>query len=309
MGNSAFDVKDFRRALGQFPTGVTVITTRDEKGEPIGVTASSFNSVSIDPPLILWSIDKGAYSLDTFRNTEHFAVNVLSRDQVDISNRFASRGEDKFSGIEYHDGIGGSPVLEDYAAQFECKSWAVYEGGDHLILVGEVVDYRYKDIHQPLVFSRGSYAVSASHPAMVKPTATNGASEFVSDYLLYLLRETYNRHSQELYPKMQQECGVTPEEWRVVAILSDNAQMNLSDLAPLVMQPEGALRETAEWMADKGTLEFVNDNAVALSAKGTVLASQLLNIAKVHEANALAALPEDQASLLKDSLRSILALD
>ena len=105
---------------------------------------------------------------------------------------------------------------------------------------------------------------------------------------------------------MQQECGVTPEEWRVVAILSDHAQMNISDLAPLVMQPEAALRETAGWMADKGTLTFVNDDMVALSATGTLLASQLLNIAKVHEANVLSALPEDQVNLLKESLRTIL---
>ena len=104
MSSSVFDVRDFRRALGQFPTGVTVITTRDNEGNPIGVTASSFNWFQSILP-ILWSIDKGAYSLESFKNTEYFAVNVLNRDQVDISNRFASRGEDKFSGIEYHDGI------------------------------------------------------------------------------------------------------------------------------------------------------------------------------------------------------------
>lgn len=307
MSSIELDVKDFRRALAQFPTGVTVITTRDEKGEPIGVTASSFNSVSMDPPLILWSIDKGAYSLSTFKEAEHFAVNVLSRDQVDVSNRFASRGEDKFSGIEFNDGIGGSPILDDYAAQFECKTWAVYEGGDHIILVGEVLDYRYKDMNEPLVFARGSYAVSASHPAMVKPSEGESSGEFVSDYLLYLLRETYNRYSQELYPKMQKACGVTPEEWRVMAVLEGSQQLSISALAPLVMQPESALRETVEWMIEKGRLESVSADAVALSESGKVEAAELLNIAKTHEANALAALPGDQADLLKDSLRTIMA--
>lgn len=307
MSNNELDVKDFRRALAQFPTGVTVITTRDSDGHPVGVTASSFNSVSMDPALVLWSIDKGAHSLETFRTAEHFAVNVLSRDQVDVSNRFASRGEDKFSGIDFNDGLGGSPILNDYAAQFECKTWAVYEGGDHLILVGEVVDYRYKDMHQPLVFARGSYAVSAAHPAMVKSPSNDSSGEFISDYLLYLLRETYNRYSQELYPKMKLECDVTPEEWRVMAVLADNPQVAISDLAPLVMQPESALRETVEWMVDKGVLESVSDQGVALSESGKVLASELLKIAKDHENDALAALPDEQAELLKDSLRAIIA--
>lgn len=305
MSNQAFDARDFRRALSQFPTGVTVITALDKQGEPVGVTASSFNSVSMDPPLILWSIDKGAYSLETFQETEFFAVNVLNRDQVETSNRFASRGEDKFSGIDYSAGQGGAPVLADYAAQFECKTWAVYEGGDHLILVGEVVGYRYNDAQSPLVFARGSYAVSATHPQMAQSSTSAEAGEFVGDYLLYLLRETYNRYSQELYPKLQQECGVTPEEWRILALLADNEQMQISDLAPVVMQPEGALIETAGFMADKNLLTQVGDS-LALTAEGSVLAANLLNIAKVHEANMLAKLPEDQAALLKESLRAII---
>lgn len=163
MPNTNFDAKDFRCALSQFPTGVTVITAIDKEGEPVGVTASSFNSVSIDPALVLWSLDKGAFSLDIFKNCSHFAVNVLAENQMNISNNFASRGTDKFSNIDYHAGVGGVPVLDQYAAQFECKNWAVYEGGDHLILVGEVVEYRYSDA-KPLVFACGGYAISAPHP-------------------------------------------------------------------------------------------------------------------------------------------------
>lgn len=307
MSSSNFDPKDFRRALGQFPTGVTVITTLDAQGEPVGVTASSFNSVSMDPALVLWSIDKGAFSLETFRNAEYFAVNVLSREQVDISNRFASRGEDKFSGIEYSAGAGGAPLLADYAAQFECRSWQVYEGGDHLILVGEVVDYRYRDIHQPLVFSRGSYAVSVSHPAMAKSGSDTPVTEFIGDYLLYLLRETYNRFSQELYPKLKEQCGVTPEEWRILAVLSDCEQMAIADLAPLVMQPEVALSQTAEWMVDKGLLSALGSEQVALTDSGRTLAAELLALAKSHEAEVLGQLPAEQATLLKQSLKTLLA--
>ena len=134
MSQTEFDPKDFRRALSQFPTGVTVITTLDAEGNPVGVTASSFNSVSLDPTLVLWSIDKGAHSLAAFEKAEHFAVNILGRDQVATSNNFASRGQDKFANIDYSSGLGNAPLLTEFAAQFECKTWAVYEGGDHLIL-------------------------------------------------------------------------------------------------------------------------------------------------------------------------------
>ena len=305
MNDTSFDVKDFRRALSQFPTGVTVITTVDDRGEPIGVTASSFNSVSIDPALVLWSIDKGAHSLNAFENAEYFAVNVLSRDQVGTSNNFASRGEDKFANAAYSLGLGGLPVLDDYAAQFECKTWEVYDGGDHLILVGEVQDYRYKNAAEPLVFARGSYAVSSTHPAISKPSECSDRGEFVGDYLLYLLRETYNRYSQELYPKLHQVGGVTPEEWRVLAILADRAEIDFETLAPLVMQPLEALRETVEWMENKALLN-VKNNEVSLTQDGVALAEQLLTLAKSHEAEAMSALSHEQSELLKSSLRSII---
>ncbi len=305
MNDTSFDVKDFRRALSQFPTGVTVITTVDDRGEPIGVTASSFNSVSIDPALVLWSIDKGAHSLTAFENAEYFAVNVLSRDQVGTSNNFASRGEDKFANAAYSLGLGGSPILDEYAAQFECKTWAVYDGGDHLILVGEVQDYRYRNGAEPLVFARGSYAVSSTHPAMSNPSERSDSDEFVGDYLLYLLRETYNRYSQELYPKLHQVGGVTPEEWRVLAILTDRAVIDFESLAPLVMQPLGALRETVEWMENKALLN-VKNNEVSLTQDGVALAEQLLTLAKSHEAEAMSALSQEQSELLKSSLRSII---
>lgn len=167
MAEQTIDPRDFRRALGQFPTGVTVVTTVTGDGEPIGVTASSFNSVSMDPALVLWSVDRNAFSAEIFRNAPHFAVNVLSTDQMDISNRFASRGEDKFRDIAWSGGLGGSPVLSDVAARFECQTWNVYEGGDHLIIVGQVLNYVYDGARSPLVFAKGGYAIPAVHPALV----------------------------------------------------------------------------------------------------------------------------------------------
>jgi flavin reductase (DIM6/NTAB) family NADH-FMN oxidoreductase RutF/DNA-binding MarR family transcriptional regulator len=311
MSQTAFDPKDFRRALSQFPTGVTVITTLDAEGNPVGVTASSFNSVSMDPILVLWSIDKGAHSLSAFENAENFAVNVLGKDQVSTSNNFASRGEDKFANAAYSAGLGGSPILDEYAAQFECKTWATYDGGDHLILVGEVINYRYNDSVEPLVFARGSYAVSAQHPEMIQTSSpcekTAAEDDFVGDYLLYLLRGAYQSFSADLYPKLKQECGINPEEWRIMARMISCPESKISDLTEIVMQPEVALRQSADWMVEKGLVEFIDNETLKLTVKGAETATKMQALAIKEEAALLAQMPADQAEHLKANLKTLIA--
>ena len=159
----SLDKQAFRKALGAFPTGVTIVTTSDTSNgkEPVGVTASSFNSVSLDPPLVLWSLAKNSLSHDAFCASGHFAIHVLAETQEDLSNRFAKSGDDKFDGIGWEAGLLGSPVLEDYAAVFECKTRHIYEGGDHTILVGEVMAHEAHD-HAPLVYHGGGYTRRAS---------------------------------------------------------------------------------------------------------------------------------------------------
>lgn len=310
MSHTEFDPKDFRRALSQFPTGVTVITTEDAEGNPVGVTASSFNSVSLDPTLVLWSIDKGAHSLTAFEKAEHFAVNILGRDQVATSNNFASRGQDKFANIEYSKGLGNAPLLSEFAAQFECKTWAVYEGGDHLILVGEVLKYRYNDSIEPLVFARGSYAVSAQHPEMIKSSAPcdNGPQDgdFVGDYLLYLLRTVYQGLSSQLYPKLQSECDVTPEEWRILARMVSCPAISIKDLSDMVMQPEIALRQTADWMMEKGLVEYADNETLKVTTKGADIAAKLRALAIEEESALLSQLPAGQPEQLKSSLKTLI---
>ena len=308
MSDTVFDARDFRRSLSQFPTGVTVITTLDEDGNPVGVTASSFNTVSIEPALVLWSIDKGAHSLKAFQEGKNFVVNVLGRDQVATSNNFASRGEDKFANAQYHAGIGGCPVLDDYAAQFECETWAVYEGGDHLILVGEVKDYRYQDNVEPLVFARGSYAVSSQHPEMVKSATaeTDAQSDFVNDYLLYLLRVSYQRFSAQLYPKLQDVCDITPEEWRILARMISRPSITVTELTEMVMQPEVALRQTADWMSEKGFITYEDSNTLAITAKGSDVATKMQELALTEEADLLKQLSDDQGAELKNTLKALL---
>jgi len=157
MSNTDFDKTEFRKALGRFATGVTIITTLDKDGEAVGVTASSFNSLSMNPPMILWSLDKSAYSLPAFEHTPYFNVHVLGSGQDALSNCFAKPSTNKFKGIKTSKGLGGVPILPEYSALFECKTAHHYEGGDHIIIVGEVLKFSRKN-EAPLVFHGGQYA-------------------------------------------------------------------------------------------------------------------------------------------------------
>lgn len=147
-----------RDALGCFGTGVTIITTIDEAGQPIGLTANSFTSVSLDPPLILFSLAKRSANLDTFATAGKFAVNVLQIGQQPNANRFASRELDRFSNLDWAiKSDGGAPILGGSLASFDCKTYAVHEGGDHLIFIGEVHHAWYEPHRDPLLYFRGKY--------------------------------------------------------------------------------------------------------------------------------------------------------
>ncbi|MCH9695369.1 MAG: flavin reductase family protein [Gammaproteobacteria bacterium] len=156
MPVNEIDLNEYRRALSCFATGVAVVTALDADGQKFGMTISSFNSVSLDPPLVLWSIAEDANSYDRFIAAEHFAVNVLAMHQKDLSSRFAQKGTDKFEGLECRDGIEGVPILPEYAACFECSTEHRYDGGDHKIIVGRVQRFEDRE-NDPLIFYRGRF--------------------------------------------------------------------------------------------------------------------------------------------------------
>ncbi|MCT9871330.1 flavin reductase [Paenarthrobacter aurescens] len=160
---SVFDVRDFRSALGQFATGVTVVTTVSADGRKVGMTANSFTSVSMDPPLVLWCPSKRAPSLGDFEDATHFAINILASDQHVLSRQFATPATDKFAGAETTEGIAGVPLLDGAVATFQCRTVSRHDAGDHVIYVGEVEKYHH-DGGAPLVFHAGKYHATASHP-------------------------------------------------------------------------------------------------------------------------------------------------
>ncbi len=162
--------REFRNALGAFGTGVTVITTRAADGSLHGLTANSFSAVSLQPRLVLWSQSLRTASHAVFEAATHFAINILSTDQVDLSRRFARSAPDKFAGLAVTEGLGGCPLLPGAVATFECQAVARHPGGDHVIHVGEVLRYAYAE-GAPLLFVRGRYQTGRDLEANPRPDA------------------------------------------------------------------------------------------------------------------------------------------
>ncbi len=153
----SFSPEEFRTALGMFATGVTIVTARAADGQPIGLTANSFNSVSLAPPLVLWSLARAAASLAAFSNGSHYAINILAADQKALAERFAVKGGDRWSGVEFEQGTGGAPLLAGAATTFECFNRSRYEEGDHIIFVGEVERCNVRPGASPLLFHGGRF--------------------------------------------------------------------------------------------------------------------------------------------------------
>jgi flavin reductase (DIM6/NTAB) family NADH-FMN oxidoreductase RutF len=154
---------DLRRCLGAFVTGVTVMTTLGPDGNPYGMTANSFSSVSLDPPLVLWSQQTSLPSYEVFAAAERFAVNILAADQAEISRRFSRPAADKFAGVATRPGIGGLPLIEGCSAYLECRRETTYPGGDHAIFLGRVERFENQPHRMPLAFGSGRYMTVQHH--------------------------------------------------------------------------------------------------------------------------------------------------
>ncbi|MBS0476064.1 MAG: flavin reductase [Proteobacteria bacterium] len=186
---AGFDQRDFRSALGRFATGVTIITARGGDGRAVGVTANSFNSVSLDPPLVLWSLDRKSGSLDAFESADEFAIHVLGLDQEHLSNRFASRGADKFEGLAIGD--TGVPLLEGSAARFHCRKVQRHDVGDHILYIGEVIAFHASD-DAPLLYLQGRYG-EARRREVAELSYDLEAARLGKGAILNLLSDAYVR--------------------------------------------------------------------------------------------------------------------
>ena len=224
------DVREFRAALGAFATGVTVITTLDAEARPVGVTANSFNSVSLDPPMVLWSLAKTSLSKQAFCTSGHFAIHVLSSKQQHLSNNFARSGAEKFASIPWCQGQLRSPILDEYAALFECRTVHQYEGGDHIILVGEVVAFDSKK-ENPLLFHAGQYAEARPKPTTAsKRGIAIHEGRFTDEFLLYLVSRAHFQSSRPVRAKLA-ALGLSQDDYMALALLSMNAPATAREIA------------------------------------------------------------------------------
>ncbi|MGI4779359.1 MAG: flavin reductase family protein [Janthinobacterium lividum] len=153
----SFSADEFRQALGTFATGVTIVTARAADGTLVGLTANSFNSVSLTPPLVLWSLARRSGSMPALDAGSHYAINILAADQKHLAERFAGKREDRWNAVAFTEGTGGAPVLAGAAATFECFNRSRYDEGDHVIFVGEVERCAHVPGASPLLFHGGRF--------------------------------------------------------------------------------------------------------------------------------------------------------
>lgn len=273
MTNGTIDSGEFRAALSTFATGVTIVTASEPGGEPVGMTASSFNSVSMDPPLILWSVTKSALSAPAFKAANRFAVHVLASTQVELSNRFARSGTDKFAGLDYTTNAAGCPVLPGCVARFDCNTWQVYEGGDHWIIVGQVVNL-VKQNDEGLVFCDGSYAVANPIDGGRQSSSTSSEPDEspVDDLLLYNLARATRQMSEQFHQAVR-DSGLTVPAWRVLASLYGPTSRQLTDLASRTFIEKEILADLLELLRSEGLCELQNNNG-EIVATGTQVGHQ-----------------------------------
>lgn len=306
--NNTLDPRAFRRALGNFATGVTVVTAATPDGTRVGVTANSFNSVSLEPPLVLWSIDKRSSSYSVFEQATHFAINILAADQVELSNRFARPCEDKFADVEVESGMGGSPLLTHCAARFQCEKYQQVDGGDHWILIGKVL--AFDDLGRaPLVYHQGAYSMVLPYPQVSeRAPENNGAShrqERLNQNIYYLLTQALRSYQASYQPK-QLSTGLRLSEARMLLVLDSDACLDKTSLLAEVAMPVREIEAAQETLRQKGLISST-ENGYHLTDAGERQANVLRDIAAKQQEQMLADFSPEEVGILKKLLRGIIA--
>lgn len=305
--HSEFDPIAFRRALGNFATGVTIITTRALDGTNIGVTASSFTSLSMNPPLILWSSIKETPSCKVFESASHFAVNILASNQVEMSNHFARQQEDKFAGIEWTEGIGGSPIFPHCAGRFQCETYSKLDGGDHWIFVGKVLafdDYS----RSPLCFHQGSYSMIVSHPetypGAAQQTSKNADQGRMENHEFFLMRRAVLAYQERYRPKLV-TLGLNLIESRILLVLNDFSGLCAEELIVHLHTQINEAREALSSLSDRGMVTADGDGYV-LTDKGKSKTNDIWHLAETHAKESFKNFSHDEVNTFTRILRQLI---
>lgn len=312
MTESAADrAHSFRTALGAFTTGVTVVTARGADGD-VGLTANSFNSVSLDPPMVLWSLAKTSRALPVFMTADHFAVHVLASDQQALSSRFSKASADKFAGLELERGGGGMPLLLACSARFQCRTAFRYEGGDHIIFVGQVETFDHSD-KPPLVFHRGGYAVAvkpADRNAAAAAPAAEPDSSFSRDFLIYLLSRAHHQLFLQVKRDLERHA-LTEGGWFVLSLLGVSNNRSLHELQRLLAYTGTEVSyDLVAGLAVAGFVEldgpYDPHARASLTELGRDIVIKLVAAAKAAEVHAERNLGEIETQLVKQALRQLI---
>lgn len=309
--NLSFDPQAFRTALGTFTTGVTIITSRGEDGEAVGITANSFNSVSLNPPMVLWSLAKRARSLPIFTQAKHWNVHVLSTEQEELSGRFARQGEDKFAGIELDNGISNAPLLQDCTARFQCRTAFQYEGGDHVIFVGEVLAFDHSE-RAPLAFQSGQYALATRKPRDELRLGSTPPPEcsYTEDLLGYLLGRS---HYQLLHALRSQLNAQQLDEhaFYVLSVLCIRDNLTLDELNAFVSYTGKSVQpSTLLFLERQGLIACENKAGLiyyVITAAGRETSLEEIALAKAVEQDLVARLGTSDIQALKGLLKRLIA--
>jgi 3-hydroxy-9,10-secoandrosta-1,3,5(10)-triene-9,17-dione monooxygenase reductase component len=310
---TGFDTRTLRDALGAFATGVTIVTTRNPDGDDVGLTANSFSSVSLNPPMVLWSLARTSSSIEAFRNATHFAVHILAAGQEPLSTRFATKGIDKFAGVEVERGPNDVPMMRDCTARFACRTAFQHEGGDHVIFVGEILDFMHSD-RAPLVFHGGRYGMLSRTEAARQQPAPAPAAEDVGtspspDDLIYHLSRAYFRIRRDAIQERQRR-GWTDLEYAALSALGWEDGRRVAEIDALRQaRGQSVTPEMVAALAARGLVEVAEpigmDSQVRLTPAGRQALIEIMAMLKAGEAEALEGFDPSEVQLLKQLLRRI----
>lgn len=296
--SASIDPKQLRNALGSFATGVTIITASDD-GQDIGLTANSFNSVSLNPPMVLWSLGRSSFSLPAFERATHFAVHILAEDQEALSTRFATRGGEKFSELPITRGTNALPLLDGCTARFQCKKVFEYEGGDHVIFVGEVLAFDHEP-KRPLLFHGGRYAVTAPNEA---PPAVEslGAAEDSLSYLITRANVAIRGASLNYAEKL----GLNLPERYLLGVLLDSPGRDIEEVNDVIGYTGLKVTQEVVDLVQRAGFVTVDSKAkISLTKEGRDVVVAMIALTRAQSAEAEIQLGPKFA-VLKDLLKQL----
>ncbi|WP_137892798.1 flavin reductase [Ramlibacter sp. 2FC] len=303
-GNPADDLRAFRRCLSQFGTGVTVITAQAGT-ERAGVTVNSFSSLSLDPPLILWAINRQARSCPVFEAASHFTVNILASDQIEVSRCFATPAEDKFAQVAWTQGECGSPVLDNVLAALECENEARYEGGDHLLIVGRVKRFsRFEK--EPLLFVQGRYGVAVDHPGLKASPEAAAVVPAENTSLMVLLLFAYQALSEQFEAHRKAE-GLTLAQSRVLAVLYQGRDgLPMAELVRRAYLGVRDVEDAVADLADRSLLLRAPGQTLKLTAKGIACREAIMRHLHDFDLRQTSGLPAGEVEAVRRVLSHII---